>query len=111
MLSSQNCDRPAFSNTALFLLATCVLPPSPNFGEAKHGQKKFLPLLYRYILNPECVRIPWLLAPKNFPVENFRVLSSIYENFPFFHEVACPHWIFFVGLLQTHFDATNLPNS
>ena len=34
----QNCGRPAFSNTALFLLATCVLPASPNFGQAKHGQ-------------------------------------------------------------------------
>ena len=28
----------AFSNTALFLLATRILPASPNFGQAKHGQ-------------------------------------------------------------------------
>ena len=27
-----------FRNTALFLLATRVLPTSPNFGQAKHGQ-------------------------------------------------------------------------
>ena len=38
LLLSQNCDRPAFWNTALFLLATRVLPASPNFGQAKHGQ-------------------------------------------------------------------------
>ena len=25
-----------------------------------------------YFLNPECIRIPWVLAPKNFPVEFFR---------------------------------------
>ena len=34
----QNCSLPSFCNITLFLLATCVLPASPNFGQAKHGQ-------------------------------------------------------------------------
>ena len=38
MLLSQNCGLPSFCYTALFLLATRVLPASPNFGQAKHGQ-------------------------------------------------------------------------
>ena len=37
-LKSENCGRKVFCNTALFLLATRVLPASPNFGQAKHGQ-------------------------------------------------------------------------
>ena len=39
LLLSQNCGLMAFSNTALFLLATRILPASTNFGQAKHGQK------------------------------------------------------------------------
>ena len=37
-LKSENCGRKVLRNTALFLLATRVLPASPNFGQAKHGQ-------------------------------------------------------------------------
>ena len=37
-LNLENCGRKVFCNTALFLLATRVLPASPNFGQAKHGQ-------------------------------------------------------------------------
>ena len=37
-LKSENCGRKVFRNTALFLLATRVLPASPNFGQAKHSQ-------------------------------------------------------------------------
>ena len=33
-----------------------------------------------YFLNPECVRIPWVLAPKNFPVQNFRVRSVLQKS-------------------------------
>ena len=29
-----------------------------------------LPPFHIHFRNPECVRIPWVLAPKNFPVEN-----------------------------------------
>ena len=38
LLYDKNCGRLIFRNTALFLLATRVLPASPNFGQAKHGQ-------------------------------------------------------------------------
>ena len=37
-LYDQNCGQLIFRYTALFLLATRVLPASPNFGQAKHGQ-------------------------------------------------------------------------
>ena len=39
-LKSENCGRKVFRNTALFLLATRVLPAYPNFGQAKHGTKQ-----------------------------------------------------------------------
>ena len=38
-----------------------------------------------YFLNPECIRIPWVLGPKKFPVENFRVRSD-FRKFSIFHE-------------------------
>ena len=37
-LKSENCGRKVLGDTYLFLLATRVLPASPNFGQAKHGQ-------------------------------------------------------------------------
>ena len=37
-LNFENCGRKVLGDTALFLLATRVLPASPNFGQAKHGQ-------------------------------------------------------------------------
>ena len=60
--------RPSFRYTALFLLATRVLPASPNFGQAKQGQKFVVPTFHIHFLNPECTRILWVLAPKNFPM-------------------------------------------
>ena len=79
-LKSENCGRKVFRNTALFLLATRVLPASPNFGQAKQGQKFVVPTFHIHFLNPECVRIPWVLAPKNFPIENFRVRSDLQKS-------------------------------
>ena len=38
-LNFENCGRIFNFNTNLILLATCVLPASYNFGQAKHGQK------------------------------------------------------------------------
>ena len=37
-LNSENCGCSCDSNTALFLLATCVVPASPYFRQAKHSQ-------------------------------------------------------------------------
>ena len=69
-LNSEKCGRICDCNTYLFLLATRISPASPNFGQAKQGQKFVVPTFHIHFLNPECVRIPWVLAPKNFPVEN-----------------------------------------
>ena len=42
-----------------------------------------------HFLNPECVRIPWVLAPKNFPVQNFRV-RSVLQKSSIFHWFLLP---------------------
>ena len=64
-LNFENCGRKVLGNTYLFLLATRISPASPNFGQAKQGQKFVVPTFHIHFLNPECVRIPWVLAPKN----------------------------------------------
>ena len=76
-LNSEKCGRICDCNTYLFLLATRISPASPNFGQAKQGQKFVVPTFHIHFLNPECVTIPWVLAPKNFPIENFgRICDS-----------------------------------
>ena len=65
------------------MLATRISPASPNFGQAKQGQKFVVPTFHIHFLNPECVTIPWVLAPKNFPIENFRVLSDLQKRSTF----------------------------
>ena len=82
MLSSQNYGRGIFCYTYLFLLATRISPASPNFGQAKQGQKIFVPTFHIHFLNPECLRIPWVLAPKFSPLKIFRC-ESIYKKVPF----------------------------
>ena len=61
----------------IILLTDPIFSHSPNFGRPKHGQKFVVPTFHIHFLNPECVRIPWVLAPKNFSVENFRVRSDL----------------------------------
>merc|ERR1712012_701488 len=77
-----------FQKLGNFLLATRVLPASPNFGQAKQGQKFVAPTFHIHFLNPECVTIPWVLVPKNFPIENFRVRSDL-QKISLFHEFSC----------------------
>ena len=72
-----------------FLMATRISPASPNFGQAKQGQKFVVPTFHIHFLNPECVRIPWVLAPENFPVENFRV-RSVLQKSSIFHWFLLP---------------------
>ena len=62
---------------------------SSNFGRPKQGQKFVVPTFHIHFLNPECVTIPWVLAPKNFPIENFRVRSDL-QKISLFHEFSCP---------------------
>ena len=87
-LNFENCGRKVLGNTYLFLLATRISPASPNFGQAKQGQKFVVPTFHIHFLNPECVTIPWVLAPKNFPIENFRVRSDL-QKISLFHEFSC----------------------
>ena len=88
-LNSEKCGRICDCNTYLFLLATRISPASPNFGQAKQGQKFVVPTFHIHFLNPECVRIPWVLAPKNFPIENFRV-RSVLQKSSIFHWFLLP---------------------
>ena len=79
-LKYENCGRKVLGDTYLFLLATRISPASPNFGQAKQGQKFVVPTFHIHFLNPECVTIPWVLAPKKFPIENFRVRSDLRKS-------------------------------
>ena len=73
----------------IILLTDPILSHSPNFGRPKQGQKFVVPTFHIHILNPECVRIPWVLAPKNFPVQNFRV-RSVLQKSSIFHWFLLP---------------------
>ena len=42
--------------------------------------KKISTPLHLHILNPECVRIPLIPAPKSFPVENFSGTECFAQN-------------------------------
>ena len=67
-----------------------ILSHSPNFGRPKQGKKFVSSTFQKYFLNPECVRIPYVLAPKNFPIENFRVRSDLRKS-SIFHWFLCPY--------------------
>ena len=69
-----------FLQRLIFLLTDRILSHSPNFGRPKQGQTFVVPTFHIHFLNPECVRIPWVLAPKNFPIENFRVRSDLQKS-------------------------------
>ena len=83
------CGRACFFLRLIILLTDPILSHSPNFGRPKQGQKFVVPTFHIHILNPECVRIPWVLAPKNFPVQNFRV-RSVLQKSSIFHWFLLP---------------------
>ena len=64
-LKYENCGRKVLGDTYLFLLATRISPASPNFGQAKQGQKFVVPTFHIHFLNPECVRIPLSPSPSS----------------------------------------------
>ena len=72
----ENCGRGNFFERLIILLTDPILSHSPNFGRPKQGQKFVVPTFHIHFLNPECVRIPWLLASTCFSFENFRVQSD-----------------------------------
>ena len=61
---------------------------STDFGWPKQGQKFVVPPFHIDFLNPECVRIPWLLSPKKIPVDNFGD-GVIYKKVPVFTNFSC----------------------
>ena len=79
---------------------------SPNFGRPKQGQTFVVPTFHIHFMNPECVRIPWVLAPKKFPgTERFtkKIHFSLISVSPSKKKVS--------GSCTHNFDATDLPNS
>ena len=87
-LNSEDFGRYIFFEHLIILLTDPILSHSPNFGRPKQGQKFVVPTFHIHFLNPECVTIPWVLAPKNFPIENFRVRSDL-QKISLFHEFSC----------------------
>ena len=83
-LKSENCGQKVLRNTSLFLLSTRVLPASPNFGQAKHGQNR---------PRSHCLSsvhlLPYMWA-SFYPLDPSRYLSSFLswrqktKKFPFF---------------------------
>ena len=55
-----------FFGHLIILLTDHILLHSPNFGRPKQGQKFVVPTFHINFLNPECVRMPWVLASKIF---------------------------------------------
>ena len=110
MLYDQNCGRLIFGNTALFLLATRVLPASPNFGQAKHGQKgpaaTFRP---KGVCSPMCTGLFTFYSPSHYPssLSSWRPKS---KKFPFFTNFHFPLVKNFVACYRFNFDAFDLPH-
>ena len=81
-LKSENCGRKVFRNTALFLLATHVLPASPNFGQAKHSQNGpaatdcqqgiFCPICGHHFTHRTHTDISFRFRPGDRRLKNFR---------------------------------------
>ena len=68
----------------------------------KTRSKKCCTPIHIDFLNPECVRIPWVLAPKNFLVENFRTRSDLQKS-SVFHWFLCPPAKISIGLAYPQF--------
>ena len=85
----KNFGRYIFFGRLIILLTDRILSHSPNFGRPKQGQTFVVPTFHIHFLNPECVTIPWVLAPKKFPIENFQVRSDL-QKISLFHEFSCP---------------------
>ena len=81
-LNSENCGRFCDSNTSLFLLATRILPASPNFGQAKHGQNGpaatdcqqciFYPICGHHFTHRTHTNISFCFRPGGRRLKNFR---------------------------------------
>ena len=63
----------------LFFWRLIILLTDPT-SATKQGQTFGVPTFHINFMNPECVRIPLVLALKNFPIENFRVRSDLQKK-------------------------------
>ena len=95
-----------FFKHLIILLSDRILSHSPNFGRPKQGQKFVVPTFHLHFLNPECVRIPRVLAPKNFPAENFWVRSVLPKKN---HSLRIKKNV--AGWCALNFDVTDLQHS
>ena len=112
-LKSENSGRKVFCNTALFLLATRVLPASPNFGQAKHGQNgPAATVCQQCICCPICGHhfTHWTHPDISLC---FRAGGWRLKKFRFSRNsiAILPHAIFLSACCGLNFDATDLPNS
>ena len=76
--------RSNFDPWHLCFFNTTVYWPMTSFWTAVTSKQRFGHQNRLHILNPECVRIPRVVAPKNFPLENFRVRSVLPKKNHFF---------------------------
>ena len=111
MTLEQNCDCWAVWNTSLFLLATHILPASPNFGQAKHGQNGpaatdcqqciFYPICGHHFTHRTHTDISFRFRPGGRRLKNFHFSRNSTAARVFFLPACC-------GL---NFNATDLPHS
>ena len=87
-----------------------ILLHSPNFGQPKQGPNFFFEFFFIFFRNPECVRIFWVYAPKNFPIENFWVRSDLRKSSIFSLISVSSRKITMAVCCGLNFDATDLPN-
>ena len=110
-LKSENCGRKVLGDTTLFLLATRVLPASPNFGQAKHGQNDPAATVCRQdICCPICGHhfTHWTHTNISLP---FRAGGRRLKNFRFSRICMSAREFFLLACCGLNFDATDLPNS
>ena len=110
-LNLENCGRKVLGDTALFLLATRVLPASPNFGQAKHGQNgPAATVCQQCICCPICEHhfTHWTHPDISL---RFRAGGQRLKNFRFSRICVTPWWKSSSACCGLNFDATDLPNS
>ena len=110
-LKSENCGWKVLGNIGLFLLATRVLPASPNFGQAKHGQNgPTATVCQQCICCPICEHHFTRRTHPNISLR-FRAGGRRVKNFRFSRNSIAARDFFLPACCGLNFDATDLPNS
>ena len=65
-LNFENCGRKVFRYTALIFDGNSRSTGISQLQAGKTQSKNLLFPFHIHITNPECIRIPWVLAPKKF---------------------------------------------